>query len=345
MIKFLYGYVCLVVLCGLRSCAKEASSVNTFNPESEAQLIVSDSVDLSHCGILESEFVAVCDSGLVVNALDGQSLVYVLNSDGQVSESFGTEGRGPAEFLEISGLEIWHDRQNVWLGISDARRGQYVKRVLGGSARPQVVYTEDMDWDAMVRLANGMFVCAAIADSSRFYLLDSMARVLGKTDNFPPKPDGIPLISHSMACTGVLAAAPDCSMFASSVVYDGGIDVCEVRKGEIVPLWRFSQFDMDYDILPEYHNVPAPNQNSRQGYMALSFSDNYLYALYSGHKMLDEDSEMCDEVHVFDYEGRHCKRYRLDRKIYALTVDRSDNRLVGLTRDADGNVRLLVFAL
>lgn len=345
MIKFLYGYVCLVVLCGLWSCAKEASSVNTFNPESEAQLIVSDSVDLSHCGILESEFVAIYDSGLVVNALNGQSLIYVLNPDGQVSESFGKDGRGPAEFLEISGLEVWYDRQNVWLGISDARRGQYVKRVLGDSTRPQVVYTEDMDWDAMVRLANGMFVCAAIADSSRFYLLDSMARVLGKTDDFPPKPDGIPLLSHSMACTGVLAASPRYPVFASSVVYDGGIDTYEIRQGKIEKSWRFSQFDMDYDILPEYHNVPAPNQNSRQGYMALSFSDNYLYALYSGHKMLDEDSEMCDEVHVFDYQGKHCKRYQLDRKIYALAVDRSDDRLVGLTRDADGNVRLLVFAL
>lgn len=345
IISICSGTVLLLCSCGNRSDRQES---RIFQPEEEIAITHPSVYSLETEGVLNPECLRTGGGILVVVEESGEPLVKILNQQSEPITAWGYQGRGPNEFLQITSVDLFSQADTLRAGLYDASRKRYVEvssAVDSAGQSFRTVWSSDKDFDVIARLSDTIYVGAAVFDSSRFYLLDADARILDRTDDFPPKPDGIPLLSHSMACSGILAAAPDRPVFASSVAYDGGVDVCGVRNGKIVPLWRFSQFDMDYDILPDYHNVPAPNSNSKQGYMSLSFSDNYLYALYSGRNMLDDGSEMCDEIHVFDHEGRHCKRYRTDRKLYELAVDREDTRLFGLGRDEDGVAELIVYDL
>ncbi len=339
--------ICSGIVLLLCSCGAQKES-QLFQPEEEIAITHSSAYSLETAGVLNPEYLQISDKVLVIVEESGEPLVKILSLQSEPITAWGCQGRGPNEFLQITSVDLFSQADTLRAGLYDASRKRYVEvsSAVDSAGRSfQEVWASDKNFDVITRLSDGTYVGAAVFDSSRFYLLDVDARILDKTNNFPPKPDGFPLLSHSMACSGILVAAPNRPVFASSVAYDGGIDVCVTRNGKIEPLWRFSLFDMDYDILSEYHHVPTPNSDSRQGYMSLSFSNNYLYALYSGRKMLDDSSEMCDEIHVFDYQGKHCKRYSLDRKIYTLAVDTEDSRLYGLTRDPEGYPILVSYIL
>lgn len=335
------SFVALIV-----SACQRTETMRKFSPEKEETWVHAMQLPLEVSGVFNPLYLKVSDSVLLIVEDSGEPLIKVLNAEGELLEAWGKKGRGPEEFLQIASVDLLPSGQTLCSGIYDASRKRYmeVSGVADSASRcVKEVWSSDKNFDMVGRLSGDCYVGSVVFDSSRFYLLDSFGRIKDRIANFPPKPDGIPLLSHSMASSGVLAVAPHDPIFASCVAYDGGVDVCEVRNGKIEPLWRFSQFDMDYDILPEYHNTPTPNSHSRTGYVALCFSSNYLYALYSGRKTLDEDSELCDEIHLFDYRGRQCKRYRLDRKIYELGVDKNDRRLFGLTKNADGVAELVVY--
>ena len=91
---------------------------------------------------------------------------------------------------------------------------------------------------------------------------------------------------------------------------------------------------MDYDIIEQYNNVPTPNQNTRVGYSQITLSDNCIYGLFSGKNLLgDGINHGSDEIHVFDYNGEHLARLKLDQNVDLIAIDENDTKLYSIKTD------------
>ena len=72
-------------------------------------------------------------------------------------------------------------------------------------------------------------------------------------------------------------------------------------------------------------------EKSRTGYISVSFSNRYLYALRVGEPEDDEIGHYEREIHVFDIQtGSIVRKYLLDRPCIEIAVDADTGRLYAL---------------
>ena len=128
-------------------------------------------------------------------------------------------------------------------------------------------------------------------------------------------------------------------------MYGGGISFFSVENDKIVLKWMFTPVEMNYDIRPDKRNFPTDNQETTIAYINVSVNDDKVYALFSGTKISEKDYYKGDEIHIFDYDGTHLLKLKLDQKVRHISVDESNEKLYAIKVEESGKVLLLVYDL
>lgn len=339
--KSFFSLLIVCVSLGLISCHNE----NKFTPAETIYLNAAQLCKLGDLGILDPEEITYCDSLLILKENTDENFIKILTPDNHILFEYGMLGKGPAEFLVPTNVQPFIGNDTLYLGVYDDGNSSYnILKILNISERQITqtrIFESELFFDNIIKMKDE-YILSPIADSGYLWLFDGKT-LLDKNKDFPVKKDNIPLITHGMACTGILKASLDENIFAKSVFYNGGIQVFEIDHHKIRPLWEFTVFNMDYSV--GKHNAPIPNDESRYGYMSMCFSDKYLYALYSGMHIKNDDGDpsASNEIHVFDFKGNHIKKYITDKPVNMIAVNQ--DHLLTCIGNIDGEPYLIKYAL
>ena len=108
----------------------------------------------------------------------------------------------------------------------------------------------------------------------------------------------------------------------------------------------------DPQLIPEtqdFMNFVMPKDNSIIGFINLSVTRNYVYALYSDKTFADSDGQSnrrCSNIIlVFDWNGNPVKRYNLDSEAYYISVNEFNNKLYAASIDTAGGWTILTYPI
>ena len=79
-------------------------------------------------------------------------------------------------------------------------------------------------------------------------------------------------------------------------------------------------------------------ENNKTGFLDLSCSNDYVYALYAG-KVLGDDiftAYYGDHVFVYDWNGNPVRHYKLEKELFMFGVDEEKGILYGIGNDPEG---------
>lgn len=332
-----FNTLTLSILCLLiSSCNQTSSPENIFLPAQETLLSSKKEINLMDMDILDPTYVYANKNKVLIIEDKSTKMMTVIDTDSNASFCWGNKGEGPEDFVQISSATITQTNKNtIQVGAYDSSLRRYLETYFTENGiESRIKWSIELFLDVVRPICGGKhYACSAVGNENSFYIINDKGEVVNSNNTRPKKPESVSDFSHSLACSGSLAASVSQPYFAQSVIYDGGINFFKVENDSIKNVWSFTSFDMDYDIIPEYNNVPVPNQKSRYGYTSLYMTDKYLFGLYSGKLILTEDSEMSNEIHVFDKEGNHCTKYLLDKPVYEFTIDEPNHTLYALSRD------------
>jgi hypothetical protein len=80
----------------------------------------------------------------------------------------------------------------------------------------------------------------------------------------------------------------------------------------------------------EYRGIRS-SEDSKFAYISPICVNNEVFILYSGKKYRDPDSELCNMIMVFDWEGNPLRQYELDKNVFTITVDAENKIIYGLS--------------
>ncbi|MCC8147062.1 MAG: TolB-like 6-bladed beta-propeller domain-containing protein [Bacteroidales bacterium] len=114
---------------------------------------------------------------------------------------------------------------------------------------------------------------------------------------------------------------PDKSKIAMGMQLLYQVNILDISSGEL------KGFRMKNT--PDFKDLVKTSRSDLRGrYLNLCLDDDYIFAFYSGNKYEDyENYYLCNEVHVFDWEGNPVKRLLLDQKGNHLRLDAVNKKL------------------
>ena len=329
--------ITIVCNCLLFSCSNHKTT--EFEADRTITLNNNAIYDISRFGILYPLSIDLSNNELLILDDNNTKLLKVINLNGEFINSCANIGRGPNEFNQITSI----DYENNIIGVYDQGFKCYTNIYADNTFKRE--WENDLELDMAREIWDSMFICSAVHDSTALYLLNYNGDIVDRNEMFPPRPNSIPLISHSMACSGYLSTYEHSPFFVRSVVYDGGLDVFKIENNKIIHKWRFSNFDMDYDIIKEYDNVPKPNDRTRKGYISISMGKDNIFGLFSGSNIIGENLSSSNEIHVFDYEGKHISKIILDKFVKCIAVNKEQSKLVTIQIDDKEGVFILIYEI
>lgn len=86
-------------------------------------------------------------------------------------------------------------------------------------------------------------------------------------------------------------------------------------------------------------NVFIHTKNTKTGYLSLTTDKNYLYALYSGKSLMDQNHK---SIYIFTKQGEPYKKINLNININDIKIDKKTNRLYGF-HIADNSKEYLIY--
>lgn len=258
----------------------------------------------------------------------------IARSDGRYLGGIGRRGGGPGEFTIVSAVSAAPDG-GIWAGDLAANRLTHLRyatpfEVVEVVGLP-IEYTSTF---RTVRVGDH-FVGWALEPEHNLRLLSDSGTAIG-TQTLVPGPDSVDARTRSYAAANnQLCAAPDGQRVAISYFDLGRADLLGNDGTPIgrvqVPFPRSATFTSAAGGQHESDRVVMH-------YEACAPTANHLYLLYSGAAFVGptgpEDRPVNNHaryVHVFDWEGRLQRIYRLDQVVTSIAVSADDRELYAVS--------------
>ena len=152
--------------------------------------------------------------------------------------------------------------------------------------------------------------------------------------------------NRSLANQGDLVMQPSGNVFAYSLNFSSNLDIIKMSDGKISSVKSLRMGDPVYK--PAVGGGGAfssadPTQETIIGYIGLSATENYIYALYSDKKLYEQGSRKSATVLQFDWQGNAVCKFTLDTEAYFITVDAADQNLYAAVKDESGGWKIVVY--
>lgn len=305
-------------------------------------------IDLSKEKTLPIEFGLPISISLYSNYLfvtdfygeDGLIKVVDIEKEKQIN-SFAEKGEGPNEVLMVANIDYAptidenlyvFDQANNSLQIFD-----FDSLTLGRQKYPKDRFriNENYRFYEMARVENG-FVATGFIENKKFILLNDSLQEKGHGGTYCTKPsEDIPDMLHAIANYGKFYVSNNRKVIVN-IIYSAGIISCYRinRDSSISLLWENTLNKMEYKVVGEsFRNI------GKMGYLAVSLTDKFIYALYSG---MPEDKDAIatygKEIHVYDYNGKIVKKYMLDTPSIGICVTEDDADLYTIIHNPESGI-------
>ncbi|MDR1379884.1 MAG: TolB-like 6-bladed beta-propeller domain-containing protein [Tannerella sp.] len=335
-IRTIFVLLC-VMLC---SCKKNPGLTDRF-PHEISLSEIGYSIDPEELALVEG--IQCNDSSLIIfDYHSGKSFTLLDLETGRYRGRFGQIGQGPGEislgcygiveqnmfhiFFHPTGLLAKYDMDSLRHNI-DFRPSVLTKYDIPDAAFSQIHPISD-----------SIFLGAGVCHSEYQYtLFDKRNSILNAgIEIYNARYFNFNTPNKFLSNQGRLRKHPGSNRFVYTLNYSANIDFFEVTDGN-----RIEAINLLRQGNPRYNPVQngkmsmvVPDLNSSFGYIDVSVSTDYVYALYTDRKVTEPCSS--DIVLIYDWQGNPVKKYRLNREAYYITTNEKLNRLFAAVKNEDG---------
>lgn len=348
MKKYLAFVACFcLVVCGCNSDAKvnehmisdaEQQLTREFNADSFTQKISLVGKRYGLGSRLSYPIkVAQADSLLFILDAKSNSPVHIIDAKNRsYVKGFSSRGGGPGEI--IGGFALGTSKQKLW--VYDVQLSRYLGVDVDRILEPEMkLFDESLKIEQTLSciepnwISSESFVSLNMeADNSgrlNFFDKDgnlTSSKGILNMENSSKDPYSILLQAHQ----GDLAVTPDQGNIVLANLYTDRIEVFDQEANTEFVIKGPEKFDPYYEVLdgPGNSHILGMQRTSRLGYLAITATDKFIYALYSGKNIGNVESR---SVFVFDRKsGQPVSNIQLDAEVTSFVVSGDDSRLYGL---------------
>lgn len=345
----------LLLMCILGACRdrKPHSVLDLF---SESQQLFQKRENLIKDEFLASIEGMTCDEDylIVYDLHSGDSYTLFDKKTGAYITRFGTIGQGPGEIpLGCYGY-LWEKCFSVF----DDQARIVMKYKLdslhnGRMGKNPMCLTEydisDSQLSRLIAIDDSVFFGAGTYKSRYQYLLfDKNNNVLDYgIDIYNASDEAFNLYTKFLSNQGDLVMQPGKNIFAYSLNFSSNLDIVENADGKIKLKKSLRFGNPIYKPVTEggglYQGVDM-TEDTQVGYINLSATTKYIYALYSDKKIY-ENGRKSNLVLAFDWEGNAIRKYLLDVEAYYITVDEVGQMMFAAVKNTEGGWSIVSYAL
>jgi hypothetical protein len=243
-----------------------------------------------------------------------------------VIQRFGRKGKGPGEFLGITGY-IKLDSNT--LGIYDVtlcRITYYsIDKLLSGFSKPDSMKKVSTDFGIpyfIQKIDSNRYVASGMFHPNRYALLDQNLNIISTHLPIPQKLLDLANNKHTY------------SFYHAGILYNDSLKRLAVGMTTYDMLQILNtNIEVIKSVHGPDHNFPDWTGKQKlypEGYSPLTGSTHKIYGIYSGETpstINDWIKSFGKNIHIFDWEGRPLKRIRTDYRMGNLTLSESQKRL------------------
>ena len=284
-------------------------------------------------------YMTVFNNHLLIADEYADSLFCNIDLENRTYRQFGRIGQGPNEFLTFDNFYKW----NGQLGFFDHRSRTCAKILFDGHGEARIEKSakiSTLDYNLSPTVWN-TFIAIGPYEKGRFRLLDGKGqqiKMLGEQPYRDKEERAIPELGRAMAYQGEIAVSPSGdrlvdAIFGSPMIYFYELSADTVRQLK-------SHIECWPTYIPELYGdfyAAAMSRHNKEGYMDLSVTGRYVYALYSGQSFAEHPmSSLCGHsIRVFDWDGNLLKEYLFDIDLRTFCVSDDDTTVyaIGLLDD------------
>ena len=155
---------------------------------------------------------------------------------------------------------------------------------------------------------------------------------------FVPPNEKYPANTWKAAYEGFLFLKPDKQKAVLAGRFSTIIKIIDLKKNNQIsiagPKYFEPEFDSKADSSSNNYGI-AITKNTRLAFIGGAVSDNYIYLLFSGKKVLEKTSSMkySNEIFIYDWLGNPIKKLILDNDIINLAVTNDDRTLYTIEKN------------
>ncbi len=221
----------------------------------------------------------------------------------------------------------WQEDQIIHYDVSDIFPHKIVKI-------KDYLYILYYGWDVFSRFA-------------RFDLKEKKIKYMGAFP-FHPKQEELDKKILNSLHSGLIYARPDEERFVIASEYEDLIQIYDSNGTLMVnvkgPDEFFPEMAIKYNKEGGYQTLNKRGK-TRNGYVAVSTSQDEIFALYSGQLVVDQEGNRDfynKKIFRFDWDGQLLQAYRLDIGVYNIAVD-TDAQIIYAITDEDSDTRIVQF--
>lgn len=280
--------------------------------------------------------IAAVDSFLVVLDAHLDPAVHLISTEGRYLGGLGRDGEAPGEFRAPRSILPATDRSDVfWVYDIALRRLTRIEPdhrgtdETGREVRTIVLHSDAVITDPAWRAPEGILALGFFSEG-RFRRFDGEGRMLGTVGSLPDADREVPGHVLQHAWQGRMERRPDGSLLAVGFRHAGRLEIFS-PEGELV-----RRAAVPFEFLPrfwveEYPDGPGlgTGDDLRFGYVNLAASQDRIYGLFSGRLRGPSEGRgpFGRHIHVFDWEGRLLRVWRLDTDAVAIAVSADEDVL------------------
>lgn len=277
---------------------------------------------------------------IVSDLKDAKGMIKVFDADnGKLKYQLTPKGDAKDEVLEVSNFELLKGIDKSLLYIYDLDKGKLLKYDydnLSSNANPIAIdaLKSNERYYCVNNIGNG-YAALGVFENYKFDLLnDSLKKCATYGSYLPNKEKTSNKMISAMANLGRSSVSPNQKLlvnisFAAGVVrfYNIKNRTLSLYKDIIVKPMNYKEIKDDYQL------------QDGLGFLAVTISDKYVYALYSGEEE-DFKSPMpkASYVYKYDYQGNLKDIYHLDKPTFTLAVKNDDSQLFTIVDVPNSNV-------
>ena len=199
----------------------------------------------------------------------------------------------------------------------------------------------------LIAIDDTTFLCAGTYKSRYQYLLfNKNDSVLDYgVDVYNAADSAFQTYTRYLSNQGNLVMNPEKHTFAGSINFSSNIDFFEIvnNKIELIKSLRLGD-PINKPVNEEGIYYVDLTENTQTGYIDLSATSKYVYALYSDKEMY-ENNRKSDTVLVFDWDGNPIKKYSLDTDAYYIAVGSTQQSLFAAVKNSSSGWKIICYAL
>ncbi|WP_456429177.1 BF3164 family lipoprotein [Rhodocaloribacter sp.] len=342
VLKISYVILLLVLLANCKGTSRHDDEIeNTVESGSSEPILIKGDILCASDSFGVPVKLEKVQSYLVILDAHVKNPVHIIHAvTGEYIRRLGSYGKGPGEFTGAWSFDrMSRASSKLWIYDLGLRRMTLIdleKVLKEGPANRKydgniIVLRSEGTPLSPLWLGDTLIVSPGLFPKGRlaYFTPDGiMTRVAGVD---PPGPPDIPVVVRQHAYRSTMKANADRTILVLANRFSDRLEFYKSNGDKMFDVRGDEMFDPIYGvgINIEGNSIMKTGENLRYGYVDLSTTRNFIYALYSGRKRSDFPgaANWGNTIHVFTWSGKLLHSYKLDRDAIAIVADDEDGFL------------------